>query len=48
MCVRNLEPLYATPLKNAKVLQSKVTSFWSYYKENLVPVKVRTNNQNYK
>ena len=28
-------------------MHSKVTLFWFYYEENLVPVKTRTNNQNY-
>ena len=29
------------------ILHSKITLFWSYYEENLVPVKVKTDIQNY-
>ena len=27
---------------STKILHSKITLFWSYFEENLVPVKVRT------
>ena len=40
-------PLLVKILQNAKILHSKIALFWSYYEENLFPVKIKTYNQNY-